>query len=59
MAAEKTQITKQAILDSDQYTFQSNWNVCGISIAFLVAFMVVGLVWMLGLDALGVIDLGV
>jgi hypothetical protein len=55
--AEKNQMTKQAISDSSQYGFRSNWNVVGISIGFLLAFLVLFVVWMLGLAALGIVKL--
>ena len=53
MAAEKFQMSKKAILDSDQYGFQSNWNVLGVSVGFFVAFVVI-----FGLGLLGLIKLG-
>jgi hypothetical protein len=55
--AEKYQMSKKAILDSQQYGFQSNWRVLGISVAALVVFFVLFALWMFGLDALGIIHL--
>jgi hypothetical protein len=55
--AEKLQMTKQAIIESDRYGFQSNWNVFGTSIGFLLAFAVIALAWVLALDALDLIKL--
>jgi hypothetical protein len=51
--AEKHQMSKKAILDSEQYGFQSNWNVLGISIGFFIAFILI-----FGLGLLGLIRLG-
>jgi tetrahydromethanopterin S-methyltransferase subunit F len=55
--AKSYQMSKEAIRESEQYTFQSNWNVFGISIGFMVTFLVVAVVWILGLDYLGLIRL--
>jgi hypothetical protein len=55
--AEKYQMSKQAIADSEQYEFHSNWHVFGISVAFLIAFMAIAVLWVFGLDHLGLIKL--
>lgn len=55
--AQKYQMTKQAIAESEQYEFQSNWNVFAVSVGFLVAFVAIGIIWMLALDHFGVIKL--
>jgi predicted MFS family arabinose efflux permease len=57
MIAEKYQMSKQAIHDSGQYGFRSNWNVLGISVASLVGSFALFALWMFGLDALGIIHL--
>jgi lipid-A-disaccharide synthase-like uncharacterized protein len=53
--AESFQMSKQAIGDSQDYEFQSVWNVIGVSIAFLFAMVVFTLVLFLGLAAIGLI----
>jgi hypothetical protein len=53
--AKKYQMTKQAISESEQFGFRSNWNVLGISIGFFIAFLVIFLLWFLGLQAAGLI----
>ena len=55
--AEKHQMTKQAIVESDRYGFHSGWNVAGVSISCLIAFMVVGIGWILALDNFGIVKL--
>jgi hypothetical protein len=38
--AEKYQLSKSAIQESEQYAFQSNWNVFGISLATMVGSLI-------------------
>jgi hypothetical protein len=47
-------MSKQAIQQSERYEFQSNWNVVGVSVLFLIAAIVVLLALVLLLSALGV-----
>jgi hypothetical protein len=58
IVAEKFQLSKQAILKSEQYAFQSAWNVAGISIGFLVAFFAVVFVEIMGLAQIDILSLG-
>ena len=51
--AEKYQLSKQYILDSSQYGFQSNWNIVGVSVVGIIAFAVI-----YGLPLLGLISVG-
>jgi len=51
--AEKYQMSKKAISDSQQYGFQSNWNVFGMSIGFLIATFVIFMLGLIGLQSLG------
>jgi hypothetical protein len=53
--AESFQMSKQAIGESQDYEFQSVWNVIAVSIAFLFAMVAFTLVWFLGLAAIGLI----
>jgi hypothetical protein len=53
--AESFQMSKQAIGESQDYEFQSVWNVVAVSIAFLFAMVAFTLVWFLGLAAVGLI----
>jgi len=55
--ANQYQMPKQAILDSQHYTFQSNWNVFGIAVGFIVLFIVVIVAWLFALDHFGFITL--
>ena len=48
-------MSKQAIGGSQDYEFQSNWNVIAVSIAFLFAMILVTLTLFLGLAAIGLI----
>jgi hypothetical protein len=57
LVAERFHLTKQAIKQSDRYGFQSNWNVVGIGVVFLLAFIVLAVGFVLGLDEFGVIRL--
>jgi hypothetical protein len=54
LLAERLQMSKQAIADSEQYQFQSNWNVFGVAIGFLAAFAVVAFVFIFVLIQLGI-----
>jgi hypothetical protein len=45
LSADKYQLSKSAIRESEQYAFQSNWNVFGISFAMMVAFLIVIFLW--------------
>ena len=53
--AESFQMSKQAIVTSLDYEFQSVWNVIAVSVAFLLAMIAVTLVLFLGLAAIGLI----
>jgi len=57
LVAERFHLTKQAIKNSDRYAQQSNWNVLGISVAFLLAFIVLAVGFVIGLDEIGLIRL--
>ena len=57
LVAERFHLTKQAIRELDRYAQQSNWNVLGISVAFLLAFIVLAVGFVLGLDEFGLIKL--
>jgi hypothetical protein len=51
--AEKYQATKQAITESPEYTFQSNWTVFGMGLLCLLASVMVIIGPYLALHALG------
>ena len=53
--AESFQMSKQAIGESQDYEFQSVWNVVVVSIAFLLAMIAFTLALLLGLAAIGLI----
>ncbi|WP_426358650.1 hypothetical protein ACPUVO_00025 [Pseudocolwellia sp. HL-MZ19] len=55
--AEKHQITKKAIIESEQYQFESNWKVFGISLICLIGSAVVLFVPFFILSMLGFITL--
>ncbi len=57
LVAERFHLTKRAIRESDRYAQQSNWNVLGIGIAFLLAFIVLAVGFVIGLDEIGLIRL--
>ena len=51
-------MTKQAIFkQSEYYSFQSNWNVFGVGVGFLLAFMALAVVFVLALDETGLVRL--
>jgi hypothetical protein len=54
--AERHQMTKQAIAESEIYEFQTVWNVIAVSIFFLIAMMVVAVIWYSALATIGVIQ---
>jgi len=51
--AEKFQITKQAIVESTQYTFKSNWNVFGMGLLCFLGSVIAVIGPILALYALG------
>jgi hypothetical protein len=53
--AESFQMSKQAIGESQDYEFQSIWNVVAVSVVFLLAMIAFTLVLFLGLAAIGLI----
>jgi hypothetical protein len=53
--AERHQMTKQAIADSQTYEFQTAGNVIAVSILFLLAMMATALIWYSGLALIGLI----
>ena len=57
LVAEKYQMTKKAIIESEQYQFQSSWKAFGISLICLLGSALVIFVPLLILDTLGFITL--
>ncbi|MPW29178.1 hypothetical protein F9L16_09225 [Agarivorans sp. B2Z047] len=57
MIAEKYQLTKSDIADSEQYRFHSNWKVFGLSLLCLLGSMAVIMIPLAVLDMLGVVAL--
>jgi hypothetical protein len=55
--AEKYQISRKALLEDSPYERHSNWNVFGISVGFLVLFLVIFIPWMFALISLGIIKI--
>lgn len=55
--AISAQMTKPAIQQSERYEFQPTWNVFGISVGFVLAFLVAAIAWLFALDAAGIIRL--
>lgn len=53
MVAERHQMTKQAIIDSPNHAFHSNWRVFGLSLVCLLGSVVVLLAPFFVLDVLG------
>jgi hypothetical protein len=49
------QMSKQAIADSQNYEFQSVWNVIAVSMVFLAAMILVAFTWFSVLVAVGLI----
>jgi hypothetical protein len=56
LSADKYQLSKAAIQESEQYAFQSNWNVFAISFAMMIAFMIVIFLWVFALMSYGIIN---
>jgi len=46
----------QAVKESLDYEFKSNWNVLGISLGWLVVFLLLCLLWIMGLEAIGLVE---
>jgi hypothetical protein len=53
--AGKYQLSKSAILQSEQHAFQSNWKVFGISFAMMIAFLIVIFLWAFALASYGIV----
>jgi hypothetical protein len=53
--AENSQMSKQAIADSQTYEFQTIGNVVAVSVLFLLAMLVVSFAWFFVLAAVGLI----
>ena len=51
------QMTKEQILSSNDYEFQSNWKVFGMSIAWLLLFIVISVLFIFFLEFAGIVDL--
>jgi hypothetical protein len=54
--AERHQMTKQAIAESEIYEFQTVANVVAVSVFFLIALMAVAVIWYSALATIGVIQ---
>jgi hypothetical protein len=57
MIVKSHQLTKQEIIDSESYEFQSSWKSFGISILGFIAFMLLAFIVLFSADAIGLIDL--
>jgi hypothetical protein len=53
--AERHQLSKQAIAESEIYEFESVWNIIAVSLIFLIAMMVTAIVWFSALAMIGLI----
>jgi hypothetical protein len=50
------QMSKQAIRDSEQFGFRTGWNVAGVAFGFFMLFLVLFVLWVIGLQALGLLN---
>jgi hypothetical protein len=57
IVVKKFQLSKQEIFESPEFSFQSNWKVFGMSLAWLFAFLVVAMGFMFVLESVGIISL--
>jgi hypothetical protein len=57
MIVKKHQISKDVIIGSDEYDFQSSWKVFGMSIAWMIAFLLITILFMGILESAGIIIL--
>jgi hypothetical protein len=55
--ADKWQLRKQAIVESGRYRIQSNWRVVGMSLLWMLAFMLIGMLEIVILVSLGLMHL--
>jgi hypothetical protein len=55
--ADKWQLSKQAIVDSGSYEFQSNWRLLGITLLSIIAFLLIIVVGIVSLTAFGQLHL--
>lgn len=56
MIVKNHQLTKEQILNSDEYSFQSNWKVVGHMIGWMLLFFVISMAFIMALDTMGVIS---
>jgi len=54
-SANKYHLSKSAIQESEQYAFQSNWNVFRISIAMMIAYWILIFLWAFPLLFYGIV----
>jgi len=56
MTVKNHQLTKEQILNSDEYSFQSNWKVVGHMIGWMLLFFVISMAFIMALDTMGIIS---
>jgi hypothetical protein len=56
MIVKNYQLTKEQILNSDEYAFQSNWKVVGHMIGWMLLFFVISMAFFMALDSMGMIS---
>lgn len=57
MVVKNHQMTKEEIINSDDYEFQSSWKVFGMSIVWLLLFFAITILFILVLESAGVVSL--
>ncbi|GGB14863.1 hypothetical protein [Agarivorans gilvus] len=55
--AETTQLKKDQIEGSEEYTFESNWKIFGVGILTLLIFLIVAMAVMFALEAASIVSL--
>ncbi len=57
MVVKTFQITKDEIMSAEEYSFQSSWKVFGLSLAWMLAFLVAAVLFMFLLESVGMLNL--
>ena len=57
LTVQKYQLTKEEIANSEEYSFQSSWKVFGMSVVWVLAFVIVSILVTFALETAGIVSL--
>ncbi len=57
MVVKTFQISKDEIMNAEEYSFQSSWKVFGISLGWMLVFLVASILFMFLLESVGMLNL--